>query len=261
MLRMRLVYMCLFLVLKLNSLAFQTPGCRLMQLSIKGKVSTAVRKLIDSARSYETFNSKFAKPNQKLGAVQCLLIIDTSTFCHIAGFGNRDFPPHPTIRWLHWKGNNSSWRAGWKKTAGDFWKWWNLIKLSLLWSSIQVIANVYLTWFDFITRWRWKEKLRILLIFLLVTNGSHFFSSQEIPDFSNIAYIFPDFVPRLESINLYSSKWAYNNKKVTPPVTQQVLALLFCPRRGGGMPVLAMGRRYPHSDFSGTGYSYLTLLG
>ena len=66
---------------------FQIPARRLMQLSIKGKVSTAVRKLIDSARSYEIFNAKFAKPNQKIGPVQCLLIIDTGTFCHIAGFG------------------------------------------------------------------------------------------------------------------------------------------------------------------------------
>ena len=64
---------------------FQTPARRLMQLSIRSKVCTCVRKLIDAARSYQSLND--LENDQDVSAVQCISVIDSGKWSHAAGFG------------------------------------------------------------------------------------------------------------------------------------------------------------------------------
>ena len=58
-----------------------------MQISMKGKVTTCVNKLIEAAHTCESFNKLEKEQNPNLSQVQALMVLDTGESAHIAGFG------------------------------------------------------------------------------------------------------------------------------------------------------------------------------
>ena len=59
----------------------------LLQISIKGKITTSVNKLIEAAEACENYNRLERDTNPNLSNVQAFMILDTGEKTHIAGFG------------------------------------------------------------------------------------------------------------------------------------------------------------------------------
>ena len=59
----------------------------MLQISIKGKITTSVNKLIEAAEACENCNKLERDTNPNLSNVQAFMMLDTGEKTHIAGFG------------------------------------------------------------------------------------------------------------------------------------------------------------------------------
>ena len=57
-------------------------------MSIKGKVSSAAKKMIEATKLYEAYNEMEGNASGQKCHLQCAMVIDAGTFSHAAGYGN-----------------------------------------------------------------------------------------------------------------------------------------------------------------------------
>ena len=58
-----------------------------MQMSIKGKVSAAAKKMIEATKLYKAYNEMEGNTSPTKSVLQCAMVIDAGTFSHAAGYG------------------------------------------------------------------------------------------------------------------------------------------------------------------------------
>ena len=59
-----------------------------MRMSLKGKLATCTRKVVEVSKAFQEFNEFIADGQENVGQVQSLFLLDTERKAHCSGFGN-----------------------------------------------------------------------------------------------------------------------------------------------------------------------------